>query len=187
MRIIAITGGIGMGKTALLNILEAKGHATINTDDLVHEILGGEDISSLRQRFFTDTKFRKAHEKRIRPKLYAKMAKRIICLLLAGHSVIFIEIPLLFELDLHHYFYTIVVACDKNLQIERGGKITYFKERLALQIPIERKVELAQKVIYNNGDIDNLIDSASNICFSGSSIYCCLLIISTVILLMVCE
>ncbi|AFN83996.1 dephospho-CoA kinase-like protein [Encephalitozoon romaleae SJ-2008] len=187
MRIIAITGGIGTGKTALLNILKARGQATINVDGLVHEILNGEDIKSIRQRFFTDPKFRKAHEKKIRPKIYIETAKRVIYLLLAGYSVVFIEIPLLFELDLHHYFYTIVVACDENLQMMRGRKISYLKERLSFQIPMEKKIKLAQEVIYNNGNIDDLIDSASDLNFSGSSIYCCLTIILTIILLVVCE
>lgn len=187
MRIIAITGGIGTGKTTLLNILEARGQATINVDGLVREILRGENIKSIRQRFFTDPKFREAHEKRIRPKIYIEIAKRIIYLLLAGYSIIFIEIPLLFELNLHHYFYTIVVACDENLQMERGRKISYLKERLSFQIPIGEKIKLGQEVIYNNGNIDDLIDSAGNLNFSGSSIYCCLTIISTIFLLMVCE
>ncbi|KMV64985.1 dephospho-CoA kinase [Encephalitozoon cuniculi EcunIII-L] len=187
MRIVAITGSTGTGKTALLNLLEAKGYATINSDSVVREILKGSDIEGIRRRFFTDPKFRAAHERRVRPRIYIEIAKKIAYLLLMGHPVIFIEIPLLFELNLHHYFYTIVVTCDERLQIKRGGKIDYLEQRLALQLPIAKKIELAQKVIYNNGSINDLMDEVDRIDICGSNIYYCLLIMSIIVLLITCE
>ncbi|ADM12514.1 dephospho-CoA kinase-like protein [Encephalitozoon intestinalis ATCC 50506] len=187
MRIIAITGNTGTGKTTFLNILRGQGYGTVNCDRIVHKMLKSEDRKTISQKFFTDPGFKEAHEKRIRPKIYIETMKNIIYLLLAGHGVIFVEIPLLFELNLHRYFYTIVIACDEELQIERGRTLKYLKERLALQLPIEKKIELAQEVIHNNGDIGDLIERARDLDLRGSSIYCCLLIISTVIFLIVCE
>ena len=102
---------------------------------------------------------------------------------LQGCSTIFIEVPLLFELRLNPYFYTIVVACDEDLQMKRARSLDYLNERLALQRPIKEKIRLAQLVIYNNEDIDELERSINRFDFSGRSIYSCLAICLAIIML----
>lgn len=187
MKVVAVTGSTGTGKTTLLGILQDRGYATVSSDDVVREVLGDRDIEHIRQRFFADAEFRKAHERRIRPKVYREVAKKIVFLLLSGHPVVFVEVPLLFELNLHHYFHTVVVACDEKLQMERGKGMRYLEQRLALQLPMARKIELAQTVIYNNGGVEELAEEAARLEIHGSSIYHCLLIISAVILLVACS
>lgn len=184
MRVIAISGNTGTGKTTLLNILGGRGHGTINSDRITHTLLQEcGSVQDIRRRFFTDHDFRVAHEKWIMPKIYKAIIKEAICLFLKGHGIVFIEVPLLFELKLNPYFYTVVVACDRDLQMKRARSVEYLSERLALQLPIEEKIKLAQLVIYNNGDVRDLVDVVDGLDFRGCSIYSCLLTLLAAIML----
>lgn len=53
MRVIALTGGIGSGKTEVTNYLESKGFKVIDTDLLAHQITsaGGKAIPYIREVF----------------------------------------------------------------------------------------------------------------------------------------
>ncbi|KAH9410551.1 putative dephospho-CoA kinase [Ordospora pajunii] len=187
MRIIAITGGVGTGKTTTLEILRERGFATINTDKVTHRILKNSDVECIRKRFFTDKEFRVSHTRRIMPRIFLEVALNTLWLFIKGHSVVFIEIPLLFELGLHHLFYTVIVVCSESLQIQRGKKLSYLNERMAMQIPIEKKIMLAERIIYNNSTIDSLRKQIKEIRFNGCNIYYCIAIFLTVVFLIICE
>jgi dephospho-CoA kinase len=81
-----------------------------------------------------------------------------------GYSVVCVDIPLLFESATMQWLFglTIVVACDPDLQFQRlrtrNPDLTeqQCRDRIASQIPIERKVALADIVIWNNGDLNEL-------------------------------
>lgn len=186
MRIVTISGNTGTGKTTLLNLLEKRGFGVINTDKITQRILRSSgNFQKIKQRFFTEPEFRVAHEKWIRPKIYKEVIKEGFELMVKGHTIIFIEVPLLFEVGLNPYFYTIVVACDKSIQMQRVRNIDYLCERLALQLPIKEKIRLAQLVIYNNGDIEELERNIDELNLHGCSIYCCLLMLLIIALLMI--
>ncbi|KHN68794.1 dephospho-CoA kinase [Ordospora colligata] len=187
MRIIAITGGVGTGKTTMLEMLRDRGFATINTDEVTHQILKDINVECIRKRFFTDKRFRMSHTRRMMPRICLQVILSVLWLFIKGHSVVFIEIPLLFELGLHRLFYTVIVVCNKNLQIERGKKMSYLNERMAMQIPLEKKIMLAQRIIYNNSTIDSLRKQIKEIRLNGCNIYYCIAIFLTVIFLIVCE
>ena len=62
----------------------------------------------------------------------------------------------------------ICVACDKDIQVKRiMARNNISKEEtekiIASQMPIEEKIRLADFVIYNNGDINKLIDETKKI------------------------
>jgi dephospho-CoA kinase len=172
MRIVAISGGTGTGKTTLLDILGRRGYGVLNADMLTRKVLGEDiDLPALRAKFFSDPEFRKSHERRIRPKVYMQAIKEVAWMLLSGKDTIFIEIPLLFELRLNGYFYTIVVSCDEDVEWNRIKEMEYIRERLELLIPLGEKVRMADMVIYNNGTIEELEKHVSSLDFGSCNLY----------------
>ena len=69
--------------------------------------------------------------------------------------------PLLFEQRLENWFdFTVCVACSFDQQIvrleQRGLSRGLAEKRIAKQLPLARKVELADKVLWNDGTISFL-------------------------------
>jgi len=57
MRLLGITGGIGMGKSAAASLLAARGVPVVDTDDLARQLVipGSEALSEIRTAFGPDT------------------------------------------------------------------------------------------------------------------------------------
>jgi len=82
-----------------------------------------------------------------------------------------IEVPLLFEKALENWFdFTLCVACDPSLQLlrleQRGLDRALAGKRISKQLPLARKIELSDFVIWNDGSteflraqIDRIVDS----------------------------
>ena len=74
---------------------------------------------------------------------------------------IFVEVPLLFEVDWDEYF-DVNVLVISNLDLvykrleERGLDIQEIENRLNNQMDVEEKLKRADKIIYNNGSLDDL-------------------------------
>ena len=81
--------------------------------------------------------------------------------------IICAEVPLLFETGWEKYFdRTVVVTCSEEIAIqrmmeERNYTLEEAKARLSMQIPAEKQIAMADKVIYNEGDLKEL-DSQIN-------------------------
>jgi dephospho-CoA kinase len=79
-----------------------------------------------------------------------------------GRSQAFIvEVPLLFEKGLENWFdFTVCVTTESALQLRRlkqkGIPLELAKQRLAKQLPLARKCELADHVLLNDGSSDFL-------------------------------
>lgn len=80
-------------------------------------------------------------------------------------SVVAVDIPLLFEIGMQMrilFGLTVVVACHPDLQLKRlmnrNQDLTkeQCKDRIKSQIPIEKKVCMADIVILNNGTVEDL-------------------------------
>ncbi len=77
-------------------------------------------------------------------------------------TIVAVEVPLLFETGIQNWFERIVVvATSESVQVSRLVARSRLdpgeaRHRIAAQMPIERKVELADTVISNNGDRDAL-------------------------------
>ncbi len=74
-----------------------------------------------------------------------------------------VEIPLLFEKNLQKWVdFTICLACDRRVQLERltQRRMTPQEadQRIAVQLPLIRKIELADFVLLNNGALSFLSD-----------------------------
>jgi len=86
------------------------------------------------------------------------------------------EVPLLFEQGLENWFdFTVCVACSRDQQLvrleRRGLSRELAGQRISKQLPLARKIELADKVLWNDGSaaflqaqVDTLVASLPGRC-----------------------
>jgi dephospho-CoA kinase len=179
MPTIGLTGNFGMGKTTVLRLLRKLGAHTFSSDDYVHEILkkpkiirqiskilGGNVLSgtSLNKKrvadiIFNDTRKRKHVERIIHPEVLATMRATASKILKKDRAaVVVFEVPLLFEAGYGKYFdHTVATHCTRENIAKRAHKKGFTEEeafrRLRAQMPITKKIKLADFRINNNGEI----------------------------------
>lgn len=184
MKLIGLTGGIASGKSTVATILKQLGAAVINADELSREVVqpgkgawkeivetfGANVLQSdktldrkkLRTVVFDNPDARKKLEAIIHPKVRALAEEKIRELAAAGRSIIVYEVPLLFEGQLHHWLRPVIlVACDINTQRQRLRDRdqltnTEAQQHIDAQMSLEEKRKLADYVIENNGNIEEL-------------------------------
>lgn len=190
-KIIIITGGIASGKTTLLNYLRSCGFPVLNADSLVHEYYkskeGVEKISSnFGKEFIKNGEVdRKSlgnlvFQNKTKLKILEKIVHIAIIELLVDwltknkkEDFVFLELAqyfemdqsLLKEIDIEH---VILLVADKERRIsflkERNGILREEAlRRIQAQWPDEKKIDLADFVIKNNGTKKDLIRQAENI------------------------
>ncbi|KAK9238369.1 dephospho-CoA kinase-domain-containing protein [Lipomyces kononenkoae] len=94
----------------------------------------------------------------------AILRKLVYHWLVSRASIVVLDIPLLFEAKFDLFCgVTMVVACKPDLQrerlLKRDGHVLTAKDadqRIASQMPIEDKAQLADVVVWNNGDLHEL-------------------------------
>lgn len=155
---IALTGGIACGKSLAAKYLNDLGVATVDADDIVHELVPTDERRRLAKIVFNDPAARKALEARLHPIVRA----RIDAALDAGGPLTVAVIPLLFEVRWDADFDIICcVASERETQIRRmmttrGYTREEAEARLAAQLPVEEKAAKSHYVIRNDGTPDGL-------------------------------
>ncbi len=177
-RLIAITGGIGCGKSVCSEIFTKLGCQLVDTDKICHDLYQdihsgliskfikrwGSDIienNNLNRKKIADIVFNQLSElewlnKTIHPIIYDKAFSMVDL----SKTVIF-DIPLLFETQQHTNFQNIVcVWTSDEIQFkrlkERGWTDQEINNRLSSQISKDKKLDLSTFGIINNGDINFL-------------------------------
>lgn len=176
---VALTGGIGSGKSTVADILEELGALVIDSDLLAREVIergtngydqvvarfgdsilrdGEIDRSALGNIVFSDVAARKDLEGIIHP-LVRERAEKIASR--AGDRVVVNQIPLLFETKGSERFdFVISVEADEEIRKkrlrERGLKDYEINKRMAAQASDIQRASIADVVITNNGTIDDL-------------------------------
>lgn len=177
-KIIGLTGGIASGKSTVTAYLRRKGYQVIDADQLVHDLQAkGEplyqalilafgtgilapdqelDRPKFAQLIFNDPAARKKsadlQDRIIRQELTKRRDQ-----LAKSEKIFFMDLPLLFELDYQDWFDEIwLVTLDEDQQIERlmarnGYSLEEAEKRIAAQLPLSKKIRLADYVIDNNG------------------------------------
>lgn len=173
---IALTGGIATGKSYCLQKFAQLGVPTVDADAIAREVVapGSVGLAAVQQRFgssvvqpdgeldrqavarlvFRDPAARRDLEAIVHPIVYERIQawfssqppKRI------GMA----DIPLLFETGHQRDFDCVIVAaCSPMLQIERltarGLSASEAQQRLAAQLPIDKKARAADYVIDTSG------------------------------------
>ncbi|QDP40832.1 dephospho-CoA kinase [Radiobacillus deserti] len=179
---IGLTGGIASGKSTVSNMLREKGIPIVDADRIARQVVepGEEAYQNVVEAFGTDilqqdkTLDRKKlgnivfqdEEKRnilnsiVHPAVRKQMLVEKDQYLNQGYKAVVLDIPLLFESHLTELVdHTIVVYVDETTQLERlkeRNKLTDEEamQRIQAQLPLQKKVDMADAVIDNNGTIE---------------------------------
>lgn len=152
-------------------ILDAFGDATVDNKNILNDD-GQIDRRKLGEIIFQDRSKRRILNRITHPRIIRVMLQQIVVgTYLGKESIVCADVPLLFESGTIQWLFglTIVVACDPNLQFRRlrtrNPDLTdqQCRDRIASQIPIEQKVSLADIVIWNNGDLDDLMKEVERV------------------------
>ena len=184
---IAVTGGIGSGKTQVTNYLISKGFTVVDADRMSREMTsaGGKAIPYIREHFgpsfiledgsldraamrdlvFKDPSWKKVLEegttKVVLEDIEAIKKERAA----SNDKALFFDIPLLFETgseDDYDAVWVVTANYDlrKNRVMARDGIDPSIIDLIMdSQDGEEKKVQLADHVIYNNGTLDELRES----------------------------
>ncbi|MDP3073179.1 MAG: dephospho-CoA kinase [Opitutaceae bacterium] len=192
---LGITGGIGCGKSTVARALEQRGFRRLDSDRIVREQVlveptvlaalvarygegvvertgaGGQPVVRrpvLAERVFADDAERVWLEELTHPGVFAAWQAAFAAEPAARWAV---EVPLLFEKGLEKWFdFTICVACAPAQQLarleQRGLPRALAGQRISKQLPLVRKIELSDFVLWNEGtpsfleaQVDRLTDA----------------------------
>lgn len=177
---VALTGGIGSGKSLVGEILEELGALVIDSDQLAREVIergspgyeevvtafgdsilseGQIDRSKLAAVVFKESELRKKLESIIHP-LVREAAEKLARKLPSG-AILINQIPLLVESDgAKRFDYVVTVSADEEIRRERlrlrGLKDYEITQRMAAQVSDSEREKIANYIIRNDGSIDEL-------------------------------
>src|SRR5580700_7525402 len=188
--ILGLTGGLGCGKTTAARLFVERGFRHIDADAVIRErVLPSDGVSAaIRARFggqvftpagqvdrpslaaivFADDAQRQWLEELTHPRFF-EIARAILREEPGANFII--EVPLLFEKELDNWFdFTVCVGCDEGAQLDRleqrGVDRAQAGQRISKQLPLARKIELSDFVLWNDGSagflkaqVDRIVDS----------------------------
>lgn len=180
---VAITGGIGSGKSLVLNILKEWGYSTFSCDEIYKELsfnkdyleklkavfpfavndLGALNREALSQVVFNNKNELKKLNALAHPLVFQNLRKKID----DANGVVFSEVPLLFESGAEKDFdYVIIVNRDKDKRILAVSQRDFLSKekvenRILSQFNYEKKLKKFLNnekffILENNGDIDGV-------------------------------
>lgn len=175
---IAITGSISVGKSFVFNLIKEieKDYIFLDLDNLTHKIYEKEEIKiKLKEIFKTSNRKEISkivfNDKEKMKKLNEIMHKKIILILkeyLENNNNIYVDIPLLYELNLEKLFdKVILVYVNKENQIKRlmkRDKISKIQAMMKInsQMDIEEKKK-SRYIIDNNSNKEKTIENTIKI------------------------
>jgi dephospho-CoA kinase len=184
VHVYGLTGGIGSGKSAVASLLEEYGIPVVSADELsrmvvakgtsslqaVVEAFGPEVLSedgeldrkAMAQIVFADADKRRQLESILHPKIRERFSHVLEALEEAGHHVVVYEVPLLFEKKLQGDMHAVIlVTASTETRIARvmardESSQAQVEARMRTQMPEIEKRQLADYLIINEGDLDDL-------------------------------
>jgi dephospho-CoA kinase len=187
MRVLALTGGIGCGKSLAAQYFAELGALVIDADQLARAAIergsagfdevvtlfgdsilkdGNIDRRALGEIIFKDPKAKDAVEKIIHPFVRKEFEEAVASL--KGDQVLVYEIPLLYETNNQERF-DLVITVESEMQNRiarlrgRGMHISEIEGRIAAQATREQRIEIADFLIDNDGSEDELLRQVEKI------------------------
>lgn len=174
-KLIAITGGIGSGKSFALNVISKAGYTTLSSDQIVADLYKKRVVKKKIKKLFPDCVngglSLKIDKKRLSERVFNNQEDRIalqnavtplvLDQILREHKKnkghVFAEVPLLFECSYQKYFDGVIVLLrDQKERIESVKKRSLSEEQILLRIKSQvdyDKMDLSPyQVIVNTGD-----------------------------------
>lgn len=177
---VAVTGGIGAGKSEFMRAVKELGIRTYSADEINAELLrdkryieklsaafplavkdGKVDKADLREEVFSNEKKRKTLNALAHPEIRRKIEE------ITGDAVI--EVPLLFESGMTDLFdRVIVVTAGEDVRINRVVSTRNISKDLAKNIiknqaTDDERIKIADYVAINDGTRKDLYEQAKNI------------------------
>ena len=171
---IAITGNIGSGKTEVLNIIKSKGYECYSADEINRELLKKKSIqkkivallnldsfsiAEIARIVFSDESKRKDLEGLLHPLILREIEK-----IATKSELIFVEVPLLYEVGWQDHF-DAVVLCSvsketaiSRLMSQRNFEYQEAVDRYDSQLSNEEKITKADYIIDNEKDYQHLFN-----------------------------
>lgn len=188
--IIGLTGGIASGKSTVSDYLKDKGYPIVDADVISREVvevgkIGLERISekfgtdvlnddgslnrkALRNIIFSDEQARLDLNSILHPIIHDEILTQLKNYVDKGNDIIIFDAPLLLENNLQDLVDEVwVVSTSYKIQIDRIMKRDGISEKdsrdiISKQMPLYVKEKLADLILYNNGDINNLYEQVEN-------------------------
>jgi dephospho-CoA kinase len=181
MLVVGLTGGIASGKSTVSRFLREAGIPVICADELAREAVkpgspgldeirrvfgnevvdrdGGLDRKAVGKIVFDDESKRKALESIIHPRVSEGKDRILAALEDQGNLLAVVDVPLLYETGWQRYCdLVIVVFVPSDTQQERlmsrdGISREEAAARIGAQMPIQKKKEMADRIVDNTGDL----------------------------------
>lgn len=175
--VVAITGGIATGKSTAVNYLKKKGFKVADSDQIVQSLYqdevvkdwlkktfdakasdGSVDRTKIAQIVFSNPRKKERLEAYLHPLVFEKIEA------FKNHEFAylkFLDIPLLFETRYKGFDKSLLIYASRENQLKRLIDRNHFtiddaKKRIKAQMPISKKMRLADAIIDNNGSIKDL-------------------------------
>jgi dephospho-CoA kinase len=189
MLVVGLTGGIAAGKTLVADALRERGVPVMDADRSARAVVEagssgleqvvaafGEDVldgyyaldrKKLGELVFADPQARKTLESILHPLIAADLATRLAKLRREGTQLAVVDAALMIETGSYtNYAALVVVHADDDTRIQRlmvrdGLTRAEARQRLESQMPQQRKMELADYLIDNNGRIDDTLEQVN--------------------------
>eukprot|EP00887_Chlorella_sp_A99_P005667 scaffold1.g5667.t1 len=184
MKLIGLTGGIACGKSSVSRILRHEGLTVLDADDIAKQVVdkgrwgyrrvvrafgnsvllpdGQIDREALGEMVFANPTARRRLDAATHPAVGLALARALLLGWLLCRPAVVVDMPLLFESG----FYLlcrprVLVACTPATQLARlaardGLSGEAAAARVAAQMPLERKRQLADIVVENDGSLAEL-------------------------------
>jgi len=181
MKLLGVTGGIGMGKTTVARIMARHGAAVADTDEISHrltrvgqpalgrirEVFGGSffkgdgslDRGALAGIVFNDGAAREKLESILHPTIRETWMTEAQKWREEGRRVGVVVIPLLFETEAQKHFDAVICAACSGATMERrlsarGWTREQMASRAAAQWPVEKKIAASDYVIWTDTTLE---------------------------------
>jgi dephospho-CoA kinase len=185
---IGLTGGIGSGKSEALAACKRAGAAVLSSDQVVHDLLGTDEVKDILVARWGDAVLEDAMidraavaqivfnkpdelrwlEQELFPLVGAEMVAWRVDLESSGSppDAAVVEVPLLFEAGVEGVFdVTVAVVVDEGLRAERAAARDHqaVEERAARQMTQDEKASRADYVLRNDGSLEDLDRAAAEL------------------------
>jgi dephospho-CoA kinase len=190
MKLLGLTGGVGMGKSTAAGFLLQLGVRVVDTDEIARDVVrpGQPALSEIQSRFgpsilapdgsldrsrladlvFNDADARKQLEAILHPRIRQSWQSLVEQWRSENCRAAAVVIPLLFETQAESLFDKIIcVACSPESQRDRlrarGWTDGQIGRRIAAQLPVEQKVARAHYVLWTEGVLESSALQAARI------------------------
>ncbi|XP_036614076.1 dephospho-CoA kinase domain-containing protein isoform X2 [Trichosurus vulpecula] len=167
MFLVGLSGGIASGKSSVVQVFRDLGCAVIDADAIAHQVVkpGYPAYHRIVQAFGHEILLKNGEINRqaLGSIIFRQSEKRKLLNAITHPEIryryVILDIPLLFETKtmLRFMKHTVVVYCDPQTQLSRlmqrnGLSQEEAEERIAAQLPLEEKRQLAQHILDNSGE-----------------------------------